>query len=332
MPPRAFATQRVQIGQETSPGVAVPAQYELQAIRITPKPMLEGERFAPSGHTAPTLNIPLTEMTEADVEGRVTYTDADFIFGGAINKPVKSVPTGAPTVPTSVQRVYTFDGVTPADPAIYTVEYGDNTLARRFAHGMFQGLSLSIARDALDFSSAMIGQRIETGQPLTAAGVTTIEPVPIAAGQWSVYVDDTFGALGTTKFLEAYEATLELGERYAPTWPINAALPSFASYVENGPDDQEHTGQLTVGASASMESYLGTIRQGAKKFVRLEAVGPTIEGTITHRCRIDMCIFPTGTPGYEDLNGLLVLPFEYQLGRDGSWDRSLEVTLINTIP
>ncbi|MEJ7901851.1 MAG: hypothetical protein WKF63_08370, partial [Thermomicrobiales bacterium] len=153
MPPRAFATQVVQLGKETTPGTPVAANTRLQAMRIMPKPTFESERFAPSGYTAPTVSIPLQEWTEADVEGRATYTDADPVFAGAIGKPVVTTPSGGTL---ARQRVYTFDGVTPANPEIYTVEYGDTTLSRRFSHGMFNGLSMSIARDSLEFNSAMI--------------------------------------------------------------------------------------------------------------------------------------------------------------------------------
>ncbi len=328
MPPRAFATQVVQLGKETVPGTPVAATTRLQAMRIMPKPTFESERFAPSGYTAPTVSIPLQEWTEADVEGRATYTDADPVFAGAIGQPVITTPTGGTL---ARQRVFTFDGVTPANPAVYTVEYGDPTLARRFAHGMFNGLSMKIARDSLEFNSAMIARNVQTAFALTSTGITSITPVPIAAGQWDVYVDDLAANLGTTKFLEAYEAEFELAERYEPTWTINSALPSFTSYVEKSAEDQEHTGTLTVGASTSMEAYLTTIRTGAKKFVRLEAVGPIIETTLAHRLTIDMCVFITGTPGYDDLNGLLVLPFEFQVGRDEVWGKAMTVTTVNGI-
>lgn len=427
MPPRAFATQVVQLGKETTPGTPVAANTRLQAMRIMPKPTFESERFAPSGYTAPTVSIPLQEWTEADVEGRATYTDADPVFAGAIGKPVVTTPSGGTL---ARQRVYTFDGVTPANPEIYTVEYGDTTLSRRFSHGMFNGLSMSIARDSLEFNSAMIARNVETNVSLsgnevqtvtltgatggtftltfggqttaniaynataaavatalaaltsigtgnvavtgaaggpyvitfqgtlgntdvalltasgalltgttptvvptetTKGGFTLITPVPIAAGQWDIYVDDSAANLGTTKFLEAYEAEFELAERFEPTWTINSALPSFTSYVEKSAEDQEHTGTLNVGASTSMESYLTTMRTGAKKFVRLQAIGPIIEGAITHKLTIDMCVFITGTPGYDDLNGLLVLPFEFQVGRDEVWGKALTVTTVNGI-
>ena len=337
MPPRAFGTQQVLLGRETVPGTAVPAVIRPMAMTIPPTPTFESERFSPQGYTAPTLSIVNQEWAEADVEGRLTYTDAGLVFASAIGKPVTDVPTGATL---AKRHRFLFDGLTQADPQTYTVEHGDATLARRFKHGFFNGFDLNIARDALEFSSAMMGQQVETGVALTTAGVTVVEPIPIAAGQWDVYVDDTAAAIGTTKFLDAYEAELAFGERFDPVWPINSALKSFGGIVEKAADDQEHTGMLNIGASASMEGYLDTLRRGEKKFVRLVATGPTIEGAIKYLMQIDFCCFITETDGYTDLNSLLVLPFSYQVGRDEAWTPitggaaggALMVTLVNTVP
>lgn len=330
---RSFATQTVQIGKETTPGVLTPATQRLMALRTPPAPHLEGERFAPQGATAPTVNIPGQEWTEAEVEGKLTYTDAGFVFASAIGKPVTDAPTGATL---AKRHVFTFDGRSPADPQTYTMEHGDATLARRFGHAFFNGFSLDIARDALDFSSAMMGHAIETGFAMTATGVTEVDPIPVAAGHWDVYVDDLPANLGTTKFVDAYEVGLEFAERFDPTWPINSALKSFAGIVEKGADDQEHTGTLSVGAEASIEGYLNTIRNGEKKFVRLVATGPTIEAAIKHKIQIDMCVFVTETEGYTDLNGLLVLPFSYQIARDANFGGvgiggAMTVTMVNKV-
>jgi hypothetical protein len=173
MPSSSYATQISQIGAEVTYGVAVAANKKLNDIRIIPQPQFETDAFMPSGDVAPSLMVLNDDFTEADIEGRPTYTGIIYPFASLFGPVTPTIPGGA-TI--ARQWQYIWDGRTPVTPQSFTLEYGQAGIgkARRIAGFMFNGMSLSISRDGLDFSASGYGKRIEANRNLSTNEVQTV--------------------------------------------------------------------------------------------------------------------------------------------------------------
>lgn len=171
--------------------------------------------------------------------------------------------------------------------------------------------------------------------PASAVAVTTagsaptaIELAPIAPGQVSVYLDDTAAGLGTTKLLRDFVVRWRVGEKYEAIFPLNAALSSFADFAEGKPVPEV---TLTLGNDSVGRALLTTMRAGASKFMRIEAVGDTIEGSLTYRARFDCCLKVVQAPDRGEQNKLSTLDWTLRLMHDATWGKAHAYELRNTL-
>ncbi|HEY8742201.1 MAG TPA: hypothetical protein VIU62_03835, partial [Chloroflexota bacterium] len=113
--------------------------------------------------------------------------------------------TAAPTVNTTGAATWLFQpsSTTPDTVQTYTMEYGSSVRAERFAYGTFDSYTRSWDRKAVICGGSLIGQQMTDPFTLTAAGITTVENIPVLPRHIDVFLDTSFGALGTTKLLRA---------------------------------------------------------------------------------------------------------------------------------
>lgn len=164
--------------------------------------------------------------------------------------------------------------------------------------------------------------------PTPGVPPTAIALVPISPTEVSVYLDDTYAGLGTTKLLRDFAVEWSLGGRENPIFPLNAALSSYAGIVEAKPTTEV---KLTMGNDAAGRALLATMRTGAFKYMRMEAVGPLIEGSINYLFRLDVALKITAAPGRGDLDGLSTLEWTGRPMYDATSGLSYRATLINTL-
>jgi hypothetical protein len=194
--------------------------------------------------------------------------------------------------------------------------------------GRLAGINVNAMTAAHTFTGGTTPTIAVTTTTPGADAVIEIPAQPIFPLHTSVYMDDTWAALGTTKLLELYEYGLEFGERTMRTRPLNAARTSD-NVIEKG--DQEHTVTLNFGVDPVERGLLTTIRAGAKKFFRIEAVGPIIEGTIPYRHRADLCLLMTKAGKRSDRESVLSREWTGQISRDSTSGFASQVTVVNTL-
>lgn len=330
---RSMVNQKTLIQREATAGTAaVSAMKQLTGVSMRPAYTVENEQFRSQGFKLPTTVQISSESGTWSVDGIQDYNHLGYPLSSRIAVPVTTTPAAAPaTTPLSRQHVFTLD----ADGAdafySYTAQFGDNVQAIQATYGVFQSLTLGIARGGLDFGSGFISREPATGATLATTGVTTVTSVPIAARSYDIFSDSTWAGLGATKLLAAYEGNISLGDKYAMDMPINSAVTSYESVVEA--EDQEYSGSLRVGFDAVATALVTTYKAGAQKYIRILATGPLIETTVNYKFQLDFCvtILSPGEIGAAPNSPVVTLPFDFIITPDPVTGNAIVATLVNTI-
>lgn len=167
-----------------------------------------------------------------------------------------------------------------------------------------------------------------TATVVQAGGPVEIDVEPVLAGQVSVYLDATAGALGTTKLLGEYAIDSSLTGRYEPEWVLDAARPSWKQHVLAKPD---HGITLRLANDATARAFMSAVRNGTKKFLRVEANGPAdgIESGQAHLFRLDACLNFNAVPSREAEGSASSLSYGARLAHDSTWGKGLQVLVRN---
>lgn len=163
-----------------------------------------------------------------------------------------------------------------------------------------------------------------------AGGPVEIDVEPVLAGQVSVYLDDTAAGLGTTKLLGEYAIDFSLTGRFEPEWVLDAARPSWKQHVLAKPD---HGVTLRLANDATSRAFMANVRNGSKKFLRVEANGPAdgIESGQAHLFRLDACLNFNAVPSREAEGSASSLSYGARLAHDATWGKGLQVLVRNGI-
>lgn len=328
MADRALVFEGAQIRTEATYGVDPASGTKLlTAMNIALSPAAEVDVYGPMGQKFDSLSILNREWAEADITGRPTFTEIVYPLSSVLTTAVITTPA---TGTTSRDWDFTPSNTTADTPKSFTVETGQAGAgnADKVTGLRVNELTLTFSRtDGVEMTGSAIARAVATGQTLTGSP-TTIALVPVAPGMVSVYVDDTVGALGTTKLLRDFTAELSITDRYSPVWPLNGALTSFDALIETKPTLGLN---LTLGNDTVGQGFLTTMRTGARKYVRIEAIGSIIEAALTYLLRIDCCAIVAEGPSKSDVEGLSTLDWSFRLAHDTTIGSALTVKVRNTL-
>ena len=166
---------------------------------------------------------------------------------------------------------------------------------------------------------------------MTPSGVTTVPLVPVLPTQVSVYLDPSAATLGATKLTRVISADFNIGGRFGPVWVLDAAQASFVNHIETQPD---LSANLTLQADTAGMALLGNLRDGATKFLRIEAVGPNIPGgtpTTPYKLTIDLAGKINNTGSFSDQDGIYAIQFSMIGVHDTTWGKALNVVALNDV-
>lgn len=322
MAERTTVTQQVQIGVESTPGTAAPANRLLQALGLDVQPQASIQQFRPAGQKYTTITALGQEWIQANLSGAATYTELIY--------PLSSILEGsvAPVEGSSGAYEWTFatHPGAPDSTKTFTIEQGSSVRAHRFTNAIVTALGLNITRQQIELSGTLIAAALEDGVAMTAAP-TAIPLVPILPTQVDVFLDTDASDIGTTQLDRAFVANLQLGDRFTPFWPIDSRLgASFGGVVEGVPTA---TLNLTMAADATGMGILSNLRDGGTVFVRIQATGPEIEVGHNYSLTIDMACQVGDVNSFEDQDGIYSVSWPLVLVRDPDWGQVIEVTIVN---
>lgn len=322
MPERASIFQNVQIGVETTPGTGVAANKQLLSLGFDPTVKANVKQYRPRGMKYPTMTELGKEWVEAKISGGLTYNEIVYVLSSILTT---VSPTGAGSA-----KTWTFSpSSTAADtPKTFTVEQGDAVRAHKWANGIVTALELGFSREECSIDGAMMGKALQDGITMTATP-TAITLVPVLPTQVSVYAADTqAGLAGAAELDRVLDAKFSIGDRFAPLWVLKRSVSSFATHVETKPALEM---SLKVEADSAGMAYLATMRTGATKFLRIQALGAEITTGVYYTLQIDMAGKVMEPKDFEDADGVYAIEFPFLGVHDATWGKALEVTAINTV-
>jgi hypothetical protein len=277
-------------GQKATEGVTFPdAVNEVQTITITGSP------------TGGTFTLTYKGATTT----AITYN----ANAAAVQAALEALPT------VQSGQVVGAGGALPATPVTIT---GAN---------LFAGKNIDQITAAGSFTGGSSPAVNVTTTTPGSDGVTYVTPSPMFPLHFTLSMDTSWAALGTTKLTQTFELDYSLGDKWTRTKPINAAQDSDG-YVEN--EKQKHAVQLTMACDSKERAVIAALRAGQTQFVRIEAVGPIIEGAIPYRYRQDFVAFITDVDKGQNLGSVYVRKVKFALGRDLSTGNAMACRVINT--
>lgn len=326
MADRPVVSEVIQIGVESTAGTAVTATKKLQALTVELDTAAEFDQFGPSGNLFNTISVPRQEWSSGSISGYPTYTELAYVLSNVLGAATITTPSGA----TSARKwTWAVSSTTPWAPKTWTIERGvSGDTAEQAAYAVLSGINMSFSRTAApEIGGDLFARRLDYTATL-ATGATTLNNVPILATEVDVYADSASGSIGSTKLTRSFNAGFSLGGLFNPVWSINSALTSFGTHVIAKPDA---TASLQLGNDSVGRAYVDLFRGGDTKFVRIQAVGPTIETGHTYKLTIDLAVKVTDAPSRSDVDGLSTLDWSFGLVHDSGWGKALNVELITDI-
>lgn len=320
--------QRIQLGVEGTSGVQAAANRQLRSMMIEFQPQAEIDTFKPSGYKWDALTALNREWMQASMSGEPTYPEIIYPLSGVLSAGTVTT-AGTSAGGTSYQWVFN-SNIDSADTfKTYTIERGDSDRADLVTHALFTDFNLNVGRENAEIGGQLIGHRLTTGGTLTATP-TVLGLTPILPSQFSLYMEDTAAALGTaTALTRAFVANWNVQGRHTAIWPINAANPSFATTVEA--KGVQSRLELALGADDVGMGLLTTMRAGATKFIRLQAVGGTLTGgtALTYKFTLDFSGQVVQAPTTEEMNDLYLARWTLGAVYNATWGHAMQVTIVN---
>jgi hypothetical protein len=325
MPEPTRVIDRVQVGVETTPGTSVAANRRLQAFKLEPSPKFDVKEFVPMGTKFPIFGTLGKETTEAKISGDATYDEIVYILASAVSY---SAPTQV-NPPSGTAYSWTFEpSATGLDTVkTYTVEYGSSLFASKFTYGLVSEFGYKVEiKGRMEVDGTMIGYPLQEGITLTS-NPTLIPAVPIIADHINVYVDNTSASLGTTLLTRLQSLEFKMSDRYETVWAINSSNTSYVGHVETLP---KATLTLTMAADSTARNLRAALRNGDKKFIRIKAVGPVIEGSTSYLFQHDLCGILADGGGNDEEDGLDVIEWTFTVVYDSTWAKAMTIQVVNT--
>lgn len=323
MAERQTGNQQTQVGVQSVVGTGVAANKRLKSIDITINPRGNMQSFKPQGSKLPTVVVPGQEWSGGDISGSPVYDEIIYplamIFGA---------PTPTTVNTTGKQWIFTYTAGAALTPKPFTVEKGDAVRAGKAIDTIVTDFGLHVTRNEVTVDGSTMGTLYTDGITLTASP-TSLTQIPILPQTWDIYLDSTFGAIGTTKYLRDFAFDLNMGGLYGGIWPLNSALTSYAAAVEKSEPDIG--AEIRVEADATGMGLLTTLRSGATKYLRAKSIDTTLigAGPAVYSMQIDMAVKIAEYADFDDEDGLYVVPWPLQIVDDSNL--SLEITVVNGV-
>lgn len=281
---------QIQLGQEATGarGTAV-----AQTTRWVGTGIVENDEPKYWGRAQNGLMIPRSQRgTIGSRKARLTL-DGDLTFEQAchiLNMGMCRVVTGSGG---GADKTFQFTPSVSADPVIqtFTVGYrktdGTTSWDERITYLFAESWEISAALgENAKIKAECVGRPVELATAITGAvPVPSVNYIPTAL--FKVYINDTFGALGTTQKLGTVIGfSLKYNGPYQPKDYIEGR--SDRSFSSHSLKDSDYSLEIQTEFTADMllEQQKADDEPGALRYIRIDAVGPSLGGS-NYQLQID---------------------------------------------
>ncbi|MEK6281878.1 MAG: hypothetical protein AABN95_16110 [Acidobacteriota bacterium] len=289
---RAKVNQLVQVGVESTKGIAVAANKQLPSMDLRLTRNLNVAKFRAMGYKLPTAKQITQDFGVLTLnESPINFTELAYLLSTIVT-PVITTPGGA-----TLARKWLFTVLASGtdDFKTLTVQQGDSAAARQMAYSILTDLSISLGNDGVTMSGSGFGRAPVAGS-LTGSP-TAISQLPGSPRGTDIFMDAIGGTIGTTKIVKAMAAAFNISAKQALQWVLNTTYgSSFAETVEQPPD---LTSTFTMEDDAQSRALYDSIVATANpvKLMRYLITGPLIEGSTYYTLKVD---FPASVEAMED--------------------------------
>ena len=317
---KASIFQRVQIGVETTAGMAVAANKKLLSVSMAPQPRTETKPFRAAGNKYASFASLMKEWSEINISGEMTYNEIVYLLASLLHytAPVQQSTTAA--------YKWTFGSNTSAEDVgkTFTVEQGDANSAWRVAGVRVSGLTFDFSRDGISVSGNAIGEQFETGITMTAAA-TALASVPMLATQMKFYMADSQTGLATaTAMTRGFSMQWALTDKFGLAWPVGQDPVA----VEGEP---RNSARLRLATDTTGMGLIATLRAASTKWFRIELTGTEIATPYNHKFTLD---FPAQVDALSDLSdtdNVYVAEFGLLPIHDATWAKAMNIEVITNL-
>lgn len=328
-PERTAATQKVQVGAEstTALGTPVAATKLLECFDWEMGIEAEVNFYTPTGHFYPSTQEENMEWLSGTLGGNLDYNGIIYPLASLLGSATPSAH-GAST--TAKDWTFTPPLTTCVVPQTYTLEQGDTSRAHKVAYGLFTEFGYKGTRKDFSCSGKFIAQPISDGITLTASP-TAIPIAPVVSKHVNVYLDPTSAALGTTQLMRVLSIEYQMSDVYDALWVLNRATMGWTAHVNKMP---KTTIKLKVEANAEGMALLGYVQSGVTYYLRVDAQGAQIAsdnpGPIYNSIKHDMAV-KFGKPSkFEDDQGVFAIEWEGTIVEDPAWNSGTAQKIVVT--
>jgi hypothetical protein len=281
-PKRSSINQTLQFGLESTPGTNVAANKLIQCYAITFGSMADVNEFSATGRKYPSIVIENTEWVEGTLTGVLDYNGIVYALSGVCGAATSIVASGVSTT----AKLWTF--IPPltgsVQPQTFTIEQGENNsfgnaiYNHKVNYGLISEFGYKIDRKAgATVSGKVLAQALQTAITMTSTP-TAVALQPSAGKHFNVYLDPTFGALGTTQLTDALTNDFSFNNIYGMFFPLNRANIGFSAHVDLNPGC---TFKLMLPADATGMTQLTNLRAGTTQFMDIKGQGLVIDNNQT---------------------------------------------------
>lgn len=329
-PRRATVNQKVQLGVEsnTALGTVVACTKIFNVFDWQFGVESDTNTYRATGHKFPALQEENKEWTSIAVTGDLDYNGIIYPLASVYGA---TTPVAAGASATAKKWIFNPPIVGSVVPQTYTIEQGDpSTRAHRFGYGLFGKFGYKGTRKDFTVTADGIGQVISDSVTMASTGLSVVPVAPVVSKHLNVYLDSSFGTLGTTQLLGFLSVDFMTDSTYDTFWPLNRSQASFTSHVDLAP---KTICKILVEADAQGMALLNYLRAGTLYYLRVDAVGNVIDGTnsINNGFQHDLCVSVTKANKWSDNAGVFAIEWELTIMEDYSWTHSHLLTVTNLI-
>jgi hypothetical protein len=196
--------------------------------------------------------------------------------------------------------------------------------------GALAGTNLTppTVNDTLLVGGGAVGTLTTTQAGGVAGTVTSVAQRPASRMQANIYIDPTFGAIGTTKVTHAYQASLNVGDKQQPFWALNTDYDSFLDAIRV-PADVAFA--FSTAHNAQSRALFNEISANPTKYVRFLLQGENIGVSADEMIRIDMAGKFEAIEEEPDENGPLGYKYTFTAQHDASMGGAYKVHVVNRL-
>jgi hypothetical protein len=321
---RGSVNRQVQVGVETTPGTPVPANKLLPSMSLTITPVLETKDFRAQGFKSTTAVQTVKAFGDVSLTGPLNYTEIVYLLNMLVTG-VITTPGGG-----TLSRNHTFSPVVTGTDAFktLTIEEGDPTAATQISNAFMPDFNFIVGNGGIDVGGKLNG-RSPTVVSLTASP-TAIAQLPVSPREVDIYIDPTFGALGTTKVSDGLGLDFGIASKQVMKWVLNTSFQSFKETVEVVP---ANSFSFTTEHNAQSRAIFGGITGTTNpvQYMRFKATGAIIEAAIPYLFQLDVPV-KVKAMAQEDSDGVWAYKYTCSPIYDISFGNKMwEILVRNTI-